>query len=217
LEKHTAYFNLLEQLKQPGCPVCAQLKKSLRGFLDSYLYEGVTDDANWNRLSASGGWCARHAHDLEGFSDGLAVALYYRFEIRKRIKNLDHGSAAESFWSRVFGTKKALPCPGCVYEEELESGQISMIASAAGEPEFWAAFEKHPGLCLPHSLGTLRRLSGEGRRKYLAQASSSLEALCAELDGIVEKSDYRSKEKMGAEGDAWKRALRRLYGPQYPG
>jgi len=47
-------------------------------------------------------------------------------------------------------------------------------------------------------------------------SSLKLEALCLELDEIVRKSDYRNDEKMGLEGDAWKRALSRVYGPQMP-
>jgi hypothetical protein len=209
LEKHTSYYNLLEQLAGPGCPVCTQVQKSLQGFLDTYLYEGVTDDTNWNRLSAAGGWCARHAHELEGFSDGLAVALFYGHEIRKRIGKLGERPG----WFK----KKALPapCPGCAYQAEMEASLARQIAQAMPDPEFKAAFEAHPGLCLPHTEAVLAGMKGGAARDFKALASRQLERLCAELDEIVKKSDYRNKEKMGAEGDAWKRALKRVYGPHY--
>jgi hypothetical protein len=211
LEKHTSYYNLLEQLKDRACPVCEQARKSVQSFLDTYLYEGVNDDTNWNRLSAAGGWCARHAGQMEAFSDGLAVALFYRHEIRKRIQEL--GAKKEGGWF----SKKELkpPCPACVTQAEIEASQAHLLARAFEEPEFKAALEAHPGLCLPHAEAVLRQLKGAPAEAFKALSATQLEALCAELDEIVKKSDYRNLEKMGSEGDSWRRALARVYGPHY--
>jgi len=156
LEKHTSYFNLLEQLKDASCPICSQAAESVQSFLDTYLYEGVNDDTNWNRLSAAGGWCARHGKQMEGFSDGLAVALFYRFEIRKRIKNLGERKAGGWFSKRA----AQAPCPACVYQAEIEASQAHLLSRALGEAEFVAAMEKHPGLCLPHVESVLRQMKG---------------------------------------------------------
>src|SRR5688572_25834518 len=142
MEKFTSYFNLLEQLRDPACPICAQTHKSLRGFLDTYLYEGVNDDTNWNRLSAAGGWCARHSRQLESFSDGLAVALFYRHLIRKRIAAL--GAPKKGGW--FFSKEDRPPCPGCGYESDIEQGQLRLLSQALAEAEFYAAMERHPGL-----------------------------------------------------------------------
>jgi hypothetical protein len=212
LEKHSAYFNLLDQLKDPSCPVCAQTRLSMKNFLDSYLYEGVNDDSHWNALSAAGGWCASHARQLEGFSDGLAISLFYRHEIRKRVASLGSRPQKTGFFSK---NKKIPPCPGCVYQGEVETGQIHLLALSLGEEDFWTAFEAHLGLCLPHTQATLQRLKGPQAEKFKALAGAKLEALCAELDEIVRKNDYRNTQKMGAEGDAWKRALSRVYGLAY--
>lgn len=211
MEKHTSYFNLLDQLKDSDCPVCAQTRKSLQSFLDSYLYEGVNDDTNWNRLSAAGGWCARHGRQMEGFSDGLAVALFYRHLIRKRIAALG-ARAKGGFFSRPARTQ---PCPACVYEGEIEQGQLLLLAQAMQEPEFMAAFTAHAGLCLPHSEGALGLMKEPLASRFKALAAAKLEALCAELDEIVRKSDHTVTEKMGPEGGAWKRALARVHGPKY--
>lgn len=211
MEKHSAYFNLLEQLQSPACPICEQTHKSLQNFLDSYLYEGVNDHGNWARLAASGGWCARHAKQQESFSDGLAVALFYGVELRHRLKRLGQAS------KRSFFRREPLPaaCPACAYQDGIEAGQLHLIAQCLGEAEFLAAFEKHPGLCLPHDEAVLQRLSGEAASHFKALAAEKLEFLCGELDEIVRKHDYRNEERMGKEGDAWKRALRRLYGINY--
>lgn len=211
MEKHTSYYNLLEQIKDPSCPICAQAAKSVQSFLDTYLYEGVNDDSNWNRLSAAGGWCARHGRQMEGFSDGLAVALFYRHEIRKRASRL--GEKAATGW---FSKKAATPpCPACVYQAEIEASQAHLMSRALAEPEFKSAMDSHPGLCLPHGDAVLRQMAGPDAEAFKKSFAAKLEALCLELDEIVKKSDYRNDQKMGAEGDAWKRALARVYGPQY--
>lgn len=211
MEKHTSYYNLLEQLKESACPICEQALKSVQSFLDTYLYEGVNDNTNWMRLSAAGGWCARHGRQMEGFSDGLAVALFYRHEIRKRIGRLGEKEAGGWFRKKV----PVSPCPACVYQTEIEASQAHLLGQALGESEFRQLFENHPGLCLPHTESVLRQLSGETAENFKVMSAKKLEALCAELDEIVKKNDYRNNEKMGPEGDAWKRALRRLYGPHY--
>ena len=212
LEKHSAYFNLLDQLKDPSCPVCTQTRLSLKSFLDSYLYEGVNDDSHWNALSAAGGWCAVHARHLESFSDGLAVSLFYRHEIRKRLNALGVQGKKPGFFSKK--TSKT-PCPACTYQAEVESGQIHLLSLSLGEAEFWKAFEAHPGLCLPHVQDTLLQLKGPVHENFKSLAIAKLETLCLELDEIVKKSDYRNTERMGSAGDAWKRALSRVYGLAY--
>lgn len=215
MEKHSAYFNLLEALRQdPDCPICGQTAKAMRGFLDSYLYEGVVDDGHWNRLVASSGWCARHAHALEGFSDGLAVSLFYRHLLRLGVKAL---SRPKNLWQRWFASKP-LPCPACEHETQMEAGLLRLLTEAAGEQEFWEALCAHSGPCLPHAQALV---DGSGhlirarRAELILLLQAKLEALCAELDEFVRKSDHQSSERMGAEAGAWKRALRRTYGPRY--
>ncbi|MES2202108.1 MAG: hypothetical protein V4498_07650 [candidate division FCPU426 bacterium] len=219
MEKHSAYFKLLERLHAPECAICAAVRSSLHTFLDSYLYEGVTDDTNWNRLSAAGGWCPRHARQMEGFSDGLAVSLFYRHLIRKRIATLGKGSPTPGrpfFASPWFGREgKPEPCPGCLHQAEVEAGQVRVFASALGEEEFWKELEAHSGLCLSHSESVLAALQEPLLSRFKELSGRQLELLCAELDEIVRKSDTRTNEGMGSQGDAWKRALRRCYGPQY--
>lgn len=205
MEKHTSYYNLLEQLDEADCPICAQLESSLKNFLDSYLYEGVTDRENWDRLTRSNGYCARHCAMLENFSDGLAVALVYRHLVRQSLKTL--GRKTKGSW---FKKKKTEPCPACDYETGIEQDQALLLAQALEEEEFRQKFEKHPGLCLVHA-HLVAAHGGAGKKETAAR----LEALCAELDEFVRKSDHLNTEKMGSEGDSWKRVLRKFHGLRY--
>ena len=216
MEKHTAYFNLLERFKQPGCPICAQIKGGVKAFLDTYLYESVVDPRTWDRLMESQGYCGRHCRDLAKFSDGLAVALFYRHLLRKKAGSL--GAKAAPKTRRLFGRlallEESAPCPACRQEEEIESMQARLMRQALDEPEFHAAWMAHPGLCLAH----VERVASEpfaARADFIRGEQAKVEALCQELDEIVRKSDHRNTEKMGTEADAWIRALTRMHGSHF--
>jgi hypothetical protein len=57
MEKHTAYYELLQQLAHADCPICALASKRTQAFLKRYLDEGVVHETTWDRLAAAGGWC----------------------------------------------------------------------------------------------------------------------------------------------------------------
>jgi hypothetical protein len=218
MEKHTAYFNLLDQARKPGCPVCAQVHASLRAYLDSYLYESVTSPDVWDRLTACGGYCAAHSRQLEAFSDGLAVSLFYRHLLRRDIQALSgEGPSLSHRLSQALGrSPKAQPCPACGHQAEAEAQQLRLLGQAMEEPEFWAAWKARPGrpgegLCLGHLRAALP-LAGSRQAELLALESGRLEALALEMDEYVRKSDHSCSEKMGAEGDAWRRALQAYRG-----
>ena len=219
MEKHTAYFNLLDQARKPGCPVCALVRASLKAYLDSYLYESVTSPEIWDRLTACGGYCAAHSRQLEAFGDGLAVSLFYRNLLRRDIQALE--AAAPGLGHRLrealSRAPKAQPaCPACAHQAEGEAQQLRLLGQALNEPEFWAAWNARPGrpgegLCLDH-LRAVLPLAGERQAGLKALEAGRLEALAQEMDEYVRKSGHGCSEKMGAEGDAWRRALQAYRG-----
>jgi hypothetical protein len=218
MEKHTAYYNLLDQARKPGCPLCGQVLASLKAYLDSYLYESVTAPEVWDRLTAAGGYCAAHNRQLEAFSDGLAVSLFYRHLLRRDLKLL--AQAGPGLGQRLLGRLRRAPkpafCPACLHQAEAEAQALRLLAQALEEPEFWAAWKARPGrpgegLCLPH-LRAVLPLLGARKAELLALEQGRLEALALEMDEYVRKSDHACSEKMGAEGDAWRRALQAYRG-----
>jgi hypothetical protein len=164
-------------------------------------------------LLESEGYCGRHCRDLARFSDGLAVALFYRHLLRQKNKNL--GPDRPGFLSRLKGifnpARPASLCPACHQEVEVEQGQARLMRQAFQEPEFKTAWQAHAGLCLPH-ITLVGGVDFPGRAEFLKGEATKSEALCLELDEIVRKHDHRSNEKMGKEGDAWSRALRKMHG-----
>jgi hypothetical protein len=223
MEKHTAYYELLKQLAQADCPVCALAARRTHSFLERYLDEGVVNEESWDRLVAAGAWCARHARELESFDDGLALSIFYGFLFKKKAEALAQGKALQAFTpgvalepgplGRLSGAPRQGCCPACEIEHETERTQAHLLAQALAEAEVQAVLERHPGLCLAHVDLVLQRCSTALKDGFIRQQSAKLGNLAAELELFVRRSEHGATEPLGAERDAWKRALRRYYGP----
>ena len=222
MEKHTAYYELLKQLTQAACPICALATRRTRAYLERYLEEGVVHEDTWDGLVASGAWCGRHAHAIKSFEDGLAVALFYGHMLKKKIANLKAGEAllphvpglaiAPGLLGRIRGDAGQLQCPACSIEQETERTQAHLVAKALEEPEAVAAMLAHPGFCLSHVDMILERAALTHKVAFAAQQSSKLQALADELELFVRRSEHGASEPIGIERDAWKRVLGRYYG-----
>ena len=91
---------------------------------------------------------------------------------------------------------------------------MRLLAQGLEEPEFWQALHAHPGLCLGHGRAVLAQ-AGPRRGDFAAWQASRLKELVAALELYVRKNDHDSKEALGAEADAWQRALKRYYGMRF--
>jgi len=214
MEKHRAYYELLDRLPQGGCCVCRAVGAGLDSYLNGYLEEGVTDEANWGALKAAQGWCGRHAKRLETKADGLAVALFYGHLLEESLAQAGAEPGALERLRLAWKPSKPAPCPGCQREREAEAGHCHLLAQAAGEAEAQEPMRRHLELCVPHFRDSLRRAQGPAADFLRQDQGGKLKALRAELELFTRKTshDGRGREPLGAEIDSWKRALRRWYG-----
>jgi len=222
MEKHTAYYELLKQLAQPACPICALAARRTHAFLERYLEEGVVHEDTWDNLVAAGAWCGRHAREIEGFDDGLAVSLFYGHMLKLKMAALSAGqpllpqtpgqAATPGFVGRLRGEAAQIQCPACSIEQETERTQAHLVAKALEESEAVAAMQSHPGFCLSHVDLVLERATEALKPAFVAQQNTKLKALAEELELFVRRSEHGATEPIGAERDAWKRALQRYYG-----
>jgi hypothetical protein len=219
MEKHRAYFELLDKLDAgPGCPICLSVHNALDSYLNGYLEEGVTDEQNWGALKAAEGWCGRHARQLGAKADGLAVALFYGHLIEEAEAALHDTGSKLARVRALLGADKKAPCPGCQREHESEAGQAHLVAAAAAEPEAQARMEPNLQLCVPHLRLCLRRADGPALAFLREDQGAKLKALRGELELYVRKTghnDAHAREALGPEADSWKRALKRWYGLQW--
>lgn len=137
-ETHLPQIEFKSACESGSCPICHIAGKRTAKYLDSLLWEHVTDRDFRAAFRAAGGFCPGHSRDLDKFRDGLAVAILHRDILGDRL---------ESFRRRKAWKPKA-PCVICKERERVEKTYFGLLAESTGAER--AAFEAGSGLCVPH-------------------------------------------------------------------
>jgi len=230
MEKHQTYFNLLDALKEKGCPVCNLVQKAIHMSMDSFLYELVNDPSVRKKIQKSLGFCNTHAWQLQKFGDGFGLSIIYNellgmlndrilltdpkkdaINIKALLKELAGGKAKANYQE-----KSKASCPVCNDLRDCEKRYIAAFIEGFNEAEFRVAFGGSFGLCLAHIVSVLATCQDKELIKELLKAES--EKICnlrKELDEFERKHDYRfSKEGFGKECDSWMRAIEKMIGKE---
>ena len=222
------YHNLVESLKKPGCAICRVTKYKVHGYLDALLYENVNDTGTQVMLRGAHGFCHKHAWEAATLRDAFGLAILYRDVITtvgKDLKQARDGvpDAARSLLRQDpappgQATARRLtapgPCPACTVEADVADTSLTMLVQHLDDTDMGQAFAASQGLCLPH----LRRAMAFAQDAHvvevlLAKQARVLDGLAGELWEFIRKHDYRfSKEGLGAERDAYLRAIAILVG-----
>lgn len=225
---------LIAACQQPGCPVCRLVQAGVKRYLHHLFYESVNDIGLRQQLRLSLGFCKVHASlSLEpGVGDALGVSIIYNDIFTNLLRILPEAGQPEpaqaSLLSRLrsnrtnFGSLQSLlqalspqaACPACEQQEELENIFCPSLGEHLADVPVAQALQAGDGLCLPH----LRRVAPEikndaGWRVLLGSTQARFEILQAELAEFIRKNDYRFQgEAIGAERDAWQRAVHKAVG-----
>ncbi|HPL90477.1 MAG TPA: DUF6062 family protein [Treponemataceae bacterium] len=138
-EKHVNWFALEKACEKEGCPVCGIINERAERYIDNMLFEHVSDRGFRAKYRASGGFCDRHAANLESFRDGLAVAILGVDVLTTILPELSR--------KRVPRFKGV--CPACEESNRVEQEFLGYLAER-NEEEFIAIFTASEGLCVPH-------------------------------------------------------------------
>jgi hypothetical protein len=204
--KHIAYYNLLEAFEAEGCPVCSLMAQAVRKHAEWLMYEGVNDPGMRQKLIRSRGFCAQHGELMIEIGHPLGLALIYG-----DIVDSVSSSLTPARRPRTAGSSSAT-CPACGWAKESESQYLSAIADHFADKELRVRVFECRAFCLPH-LEKLLELLPAPEQEVLRQAAlAHLSELGFELSEIVRKSEYRCEEPWGPEGNAWKRAVRKISG-----
>jgi hypothetical protein len=227
-----AYFDLVETFPKPGCAVCNLVLRDVDHFLDSLLYERVNEPDSHRAFRARRGLCNEHAWQLIRYKGGaLGIAILYNATLDEVLKvveqvpmamptapsgigrflNSSTDSAGLSLAERLEPT---LPCPACELRNGSERGYVRVLSEYIEDTRLQEAYRASDGLCLPHFRQVLRLLKTAERFRLLVSVQSAIwRKLKADLNEFMEKNDHRrAHEAMGAEGDSWQRAARRMAG-----
>jgi len=219
--KHTSYFNLLDALKERGCPVCFVIKKNVQKYMDDFLYESVNDPGLRKQIKESVGFCNRHAWQLQKFGDGFGLGIVYEDLMRfvlKRLEEADGSSASLKAMLKQLDKdeQNKQSCIVCKEEKDVESRYISVFLENCDDPELKSAYKNSFGLCLRHlNLAVKKNKNKNLNNEIIAIEIVKFNSLIAEIKEFLRKQDYRfSKEKFGKEGDSWIRAIEKLIGKE---
>ena len=234
MSKHHVYFDLLEGLRQPGCPVCRLAFRMTDSYLRSLLHEMVLDIGLRDQLREAQGFCQQHAWQLVAHRDGLGTAIIYRDVLNSVLKKMatlgfdDVGpltgmKAALRPHSPRPATRRAVEdlrpersCLACATYADMEEVYLSSLLEHLATDNLKEAYSSSAGLCLPHLRRALQMVECEEAFRQLLDLQRPLwEALRAELDEFTRKHDYRfTGEGFNSERDSWIRAVEAIIGCQ---
>ena len=227
VRKDSFYFKLFDRLDAPGCPLCGIVIDDSRAYLDSVLYERVTDVPTREGLRDSFGLCNPHTWLLRDLPASSAPDLGFAI-IAKDLLNRFHGTAdspratgwrALRGWLTQAGSGlrarlKRTACPACVIARRSESVHLRQLLDLLGDEAFSGKYGNSPGICIPHFLVAEETQAGHAHfaelRELQVRAAQSLHDT---LDRFIDKQDHRAQEEVTpAESRAWTDAMEFLGG-----
>ena len=230
LVKAVSLSDLHAAYGQGYCPVCALNDRDERRYIDTMLYDQVTNVTWRAQIRAARGFCAPHTVRIIGEGrSALGVALIADDLLKTLREALGSGPPeGGSAWDRLRGAlgrgshalasslRGTRPCPLCAHLLQQTPVHLRSLLQDLATPEGQAAYAPSPGLCLPHLVGALDGgAPPEGIPVLLAHQQQAWQQLQAELEAFIRKSDYQAAdEPIGGERDAWRRAFRLLSGWQ---
>lgn len=126
----------------------------------------------------------------------------------------------QSFSHRYQELNPRAPCPACEKEREAVRRYCEELMAWISSAEMEEAYQSSEGLCLGHlrqclaltQAATNQQLAA-AREKLIHMELHILKDLAADLAELLRKFDYRySREPMGKEKDAWRRAMAKISG-----
>lgn len=227
MSRHTIYFELKDQLRQPDCPICVLREKAVAGYLDTLLYEEVNDVSVRAQIRRTKGFCKAHSWQLRSIGDPLAHAIIYRDIISETLKELDGPLAGHmkpggwAFLRSMRGPKmvadslkRKAECPICKRARETEVRYLSSLLNyLRSDKEMREAYNGSDGLCLPHLISALEDSDVRVAEVLITKERALLQRLMQDLEQLCQKFDYRfSGEPWAGEQDAWIRAVKHWVG-----
>ena len=88
-DKHSSYFELRDALGLPGCAVCRLAEKSVLQFLDTFMYENVTNPTLRLTIRDGRGFCSAHSWQLVDLGGVSGIAILYRDLVNAMITPLE--------------------------------------------------------------------------------------------------------------------------------
>jgi hypothetical protein len=160
-----------------------------------------------------------HAKQLEEIGHALDLSLIYQDILMTVRDALARPTARQATGRRGrTGLTDVLSpqarCPACIYRDELEAVYVETFIEHLADPQFVAKVRDADPICLPHYRQAIEHgMSAEIFGVFREVQIAHWENLIAELGEFIRKHHHRFRhERIGQEGDAWKRAIDAVIG-----
>lgn len=223
------FYDMLDQLAEPGCAICALVRRDADKLMDAILYEQVVDPPTQNHFRDSRGLCAEHGARFTEYRNALGVCVLVDQVLDEVLDILDETPARagrslgrlladprESPLARKLAPVR--PCMICEAQGRGEAHYASALALHLHDARMDEAFRLSDGLCLPHFMLALEQAADPALAQSLADIQRGIwRRLKAELDEFMRKSDAVNSrgEAMDLESDSWRRAVKLLGGERH--
>jgi hypothetical protein len=222
--KPFSYFDIIDMLEQPGCPVCNLLIEKADRYLGTIFSEMLLNPDTHEAFRDRRGLCAQHSERASEYIGGtLEIAMLYVIGLNEIVQALseglpsDSGKTLQNFTKRN-GKQNALgnrltptaECMVCTYMKQCESRYIDTLGKHIRDPKVSKPLEESEGLCLPHFRITLMNTSNASAREQLITIHKNIwGTLKDDLDSFIAKNNYLHKHEINdREGDSWRKVLR---------
>jgi hypothetical protein len=214
LDKHTAYFNILDALPQQGCAVCRVVHDVEFRYMADVLYSKTTSVSTRHEFREARGFCTAHAKELDEIGHALDLSIIYQDILMTLRQELERPSARQATGGRgkrqlvqKLGAQRA--CPVCAHRDELLAVYVETLADHLADPEFVDKVRVADPFCLAHYRQIIEQKLPAAQFQALRQVQLDHWAgLIVELGEFVRKHDHRFRhESIDTEGTAWKRAI----------
>lgn len=222
MDKHTPYYELLEAIRDAGCPICRLAVRSGDRFLETYSYEHVNDIEIRELVRLAKGFCHNHTWRLFHKHSPLGTALTFYDILGEAAHQIGAARERQGLLSSLAGRvrKRLAPegtCLGCDAQSNAEQRHLGLLVeSLRNEREAQEAYGSADGLCLHHLRAALRaRPSREATDILLRVQEQRIAAVREQMSEIVRKADYRVKERVTqADIDSLPAALAQVVGQE---
>ena len=135
MDKHTAYYNLLDGLPQHGCVVCRLGHAVEIKYVEDVLYSKTTAIETREEWREARGLCLYHARQLDQIGHALGVSLIYQDILLTLKELLERPSSQQAIRRRGKkslgdGLSPQAACPACAYRASLEDVYLNIVGGA---------------------------------------------------------------------------------------
>jgi len=213
-------YNLYEAFDQPGCPVCRLTLISVDHYLDSLIYEYITNPATHSVIRAARGFCHAHAWHVQDQinASALGIAVLYEGLMRTLLRDMGEvspGDGKRQVTQAANALKPQAECPACIHQVTVETHLLRNLLEHLDQEEFAEGFKRSAGLCLPHIRQALDQPGDTAAKAHLLSIQQVIWAqLQHQLEEFIRRHDYRFANEMTNDevGTSPRRVIEQLAG-----